>query len=554
MDIERLKSFVMTFRFCLLSMWALVWAWVAGPAGAAEPPAVALPVFEGALAAGAARSHPLPLAEGDFVAGQLDGQGTRLVLLDREGRRVRVLSRGRAEREVFMFIAGADGPYWLDVRAPNASAYRLAITRIAPAAAQRAPEPVIESPALRALGLAGTGASGQAGADTTAFWVEVQRQGAPLVEREGVQPPLKDGERLVTFLWRGAQRNVRLVGGPSNDHDWLQRLPGTDIWFRSYRVPASLRLSYRLAPDVPDIDGPPSERRRALLATAQTDPLNPRSFPARPLDRFNGQSLLELPEAPTSPWLAERPGVPRGTLQGHRLASQHLGNERDIHLYRSAGWRDGAEGQALVVLFDADRYLEDIALPTILDNLVVEGRLPPVAAIFIANPSNETRSAELPPNPRMARFMAEELMPWARTQGLRAAAAQTVIAGASYGGLAAAWMGLRHPEWFGAVYSQSGSFWWAPPGRDEEPEWLTRQFAQAPPVPVRFLLEAGLYETGRNGSPGILDGSRHLRDVLQAKGHAVRYRDFASGHDNAHWRVTIGAALEEILGGASQRR
>jgi len=37
--------------------------------------------------------------------------------------------------------------------------------------------------------------------------------------------------------------------------------------------------------------------------------------------------------------------------------------------------------------------------------------------------------------------------------------------------------------------------------------------------------------------------------VLRAKGYAVIHRELASGHDNAHWRVTIGAALADLLGG-----
>jgi enterochelin esterase family protein len=59
-----------------------------------------------------------------------------------------------------------------------------------------------------------------------------------------------------------------------------------------------------------------------------------------------------------------------------------------------------------------------------------------------------------------------------------------------------------HSELFGKVYSQSGSFWWSPEGKglESESEWLTRRFVEAPAKPVEFLLEAGLFETGRNGA------------------------------------------------------
>lgn len=503
--------------------------------------AAGLPRFTGTLAAQTHREHPVELAPGDFVQGLLSGQGMRLVLLDRDGQRARILAKGRRDEQDFMFVAGDRGPYTLDVRAPVAGSYELQLTRQVPRAAQVAPAVLPDSPRLRALRdtLAG-------GGGTEAFWAEAAAGGGPLVETAGVVPALEKDEVLLTFLWRGAVANVRILGAPSSDHDAMARLGDSDVWYRSYRVPASTRLSYRLAPDVPDFDGTPSQRRRAILATAQRDPLNPRSFPVRPLDRFDGNSVLELPAAPPQAWVEPRPGIAAGTVETLRLASRELGNERDIVLYRPAGWQPGAAGNALVVLFDAENLTNEVPASVILDNLVGSGALPRTAAILVANPSAESRGAELPPNPAFARFLATELMPWARARGVHAEAAKTVIGGASYGGLAAAHAGLRHPELFGNVYSQSGSFWWSP-GR-EEPEWLTREFAGAPAVPVRFLLEAGLYETGRAGSPGILDTTRHLRDVLHARGYQVAYREFAAGHDWYHWRGSLGDGLVELLG------
>lgn len=506
--------------------------------------AAALPRFDGALEARQSRNHPLQLAEGDFVHGRLTGPHMRLVLLDNQGRRARILSKGKREQEEFMFIAGKEGPYTLDVRAPASGAYQLEILRIAPRAAQVAPVPVIASPRLRALA---------AGGDSAAFWREIEqageRTGAPLVEQDNVSPPLAAGERLVTFLWRGARQNVRILGAPSSDHDAMERLGASDVWYRSYRVPASTRLSYRLAPDVPELNADASARRRAILATAQRDPFNARSFPDQPLDRYDGNSVLELAEAPPQAWVEARPGTPAGSVESLRLASALLGNTRDIHLYRPAGYRPGAPGNALLVLFDAEHYLDQVPSATILDNLVAAGALPPTAAILIGNPSAETRAAELPPNPVFAQFLAQELMPWARARGVAADAGKTVIAGASYGGLAAAYAGLTHPELFGKVYSQSGSFWWAP---QEEPEWLTRQFAQAPRVPVEFQLDAGLFETGRNGEVGILGATRHLRDVLNAKGYRVGHREYAAGHDYYHWRGSLADGLIGLIGMARE--
>lgn len=508
---------------------------------AAEP----LPGFAGRLDSQTRRDHLIDTRPGDFVQGRLAGAGMQLVLLDKQGQPVRVLSKGRRDIEEFMFVAGSAGPYRLDVRAPAAGDYRLEITQHTPLSAQMRPADVPDSPRLRALQTTG--------GDTEAFWREIESAGTPLIESAGVTPPLAPHECLVTFLWRGARRGVQLFGGPSADHDELRQLPGTDIWYRSYRLPASTRLAYRLAPDVPELDAPPHLRRRAILATAQRDPFNPASVPDKPVDHYDGYSLLELPAAPAAEWNAPRPGVASGTLETRRLHSHILGNTRDIHLYRPQGWRPGRSGNALIVLFDGESYTQEVPTPAILDNLIADGRLPSTAAVFITNPSNETRSRELPPNQNLTRFLADELMPWARAQGLHATAANTVIAGASYGGLAAAWAGFSHPELFGNVYSQSGSFWWAPDWERADPysrpaEWLTRRFAEAPRRLLRLHLEAGLFELGRDGQAGIRDTTRHLRDVLRARGYPVTHREYAAAHGYEHWRVSLASGLLALIG------
>ena len=54
---------------------------------------------------------------------------------------------------------------------------------------------------------------------------------------------------------------------------------------------------------------------------------------------------------------------------------------------------------------------------------------------------------------------------------------------------------LTHPNLFGKVLSQSGSFWWKPTDYPEH-EWLTRQLAVSPKLPIEFYIEVGLFENG----------------------------------------------------------
>jgi hypothetical protein len=128
---------------------------------------------------------------------------------------------------------------------------------------------------------------------------------------------------------------------------------------------------------------------------------------------------------------------------------------------------------------------------------------------------------------------------------------QTAIVGASRGGLMAGYIALHLPDIFGSVLSQSGSFGWKPE-EESEPNWLARQYATHPSFPLRFYLEAGLFETDLMMVDGysinLLASNRHLRDVLQAKGYPIHYREFSGGHSSVIWRGTLADGLIALLG------
>lgn len=502
----------------------------------------AAPVLDanGTLTTGATHAHRLALHRGDYVAGMLEAQADApsLWLDDPQGRPSRrLLEAGRPGD--FLFVADNDGTYALRARADQGpTRYRLRIERVLPASQQRTVEAPLRSPRLRALR-----AQLQAGGDTQAFWEQVAREGTPLIEQV-------DGAMLATFLWRGARSNVRLFAAPTGDMEELQRLDGSDVWYGSYAIPADTRMSYQLAPDVPQLPEGGRAARRAVLATLRRDPLNPRFWPADAPDDFARESILELPGAPAQ--RAVQPAShPAGRIERLRLASARLGNTRGIDLYRSPRYRAGDPRNALLVVFDGRDYQDAIPTPLILDNLRAEGAIPPVLAVFVANPDAEARARELPCNPAFGDFLADELLPFVEARaGTLPPAARTVLAGASYGGLASACVALQHPQRFGNVLSQSGSFWWAPDAArgqpQEEPEWLTRRYADAPRQPIRFWLEAGRFETG-HGQSGILETNRHLRDVLRAKGYAVAHREFSGGHDWYHWRGALADGIAALL-------
>lgn len=491
---------------------------------------------------GAAQQVQLQVPAGAVVQLRFAGAGLHLDLRDAQGQHIRRLAEnGRGVQTALWRTQGAEHEQlWVVPAEKNFAAAPFTLQVLNTWQTQGAEQPRLDDtpmgPQLKKMQQAL--AQGQS---TEAFWQQVQQQGTPLVE------PWDDGQLLVTFVWRDqGNHNVRLFGSPSGEHNPLRKLGGSDIWWTSAVMDRRARLSYALAPDVPKVANP-AQQRRMILATLQRDPFNPQTFPAhlatRAVDQYQGRSVLQLPQAPKQPWVQARSHVQPGTLTRHVMHSKVLDNDRDVWTYVPKG----AAPQNLLVLFDAHAFVHDVPTPRILDNLMADGLLPSTGAVIIGNASPEARGQELPPNPKFAQFMAGELMPWVREQGLGQMARHTVVAGSSYGGLASSYLGLMHPELFGNVLSMSGSYWWTPQG--EPAGWMQRAWQILPsPMPhVQFYIDAGRFETGRAGRDGILETSRELGDILRARGLPVTQREWVSGHGYAQWQASLGCGLVALL-------
>ncbi|MEG0053440.1 MAG: alpha/beta hydrolase-fold protein [Comamonas sp.] len=406
------------------------------------------------------------------------------------------------------------------------------------------------------------------------FWRTIGTHGTPLLE-----PLPQPQEALVTFLWRApsgtAQQphSVRLEWAMrSSDPFLLQQLPGTDIWQLSLPLPRGLRASYQLVVDPVQYPALPGhsvsrmQRVQTQLLAAQRDTYNPHvwhaGLPTLPLDsvaaRHALRSTLDIPASdplrnqPPSDTLAPL----SGSLQHLRFASTLLGNTRSLSLYLPPGAH--APGSLpLLVLFDREAYLERVQLPQRMESWIGQGQIPPMAMLLVSNPTRDDRARELPPHhPTFGQMLVTELLPSlrARTPALTRQARQMVVAGSSYGGLAAGYLGWAHPETFGNVLSLSGSYWWAPkpaagqtaPHRWSESDWLMQQLAHSPTQPVRWHLGYGLLERGVNGEGGLVDNNRHLRNVLQAKGYTVSTDEFAGGHDYYAWDHALLRGLQAL--------
>ena len=243
-----------------------------------------------------------------------------------------------------------------------------------------------------------------------------------------------------------------------------------------------------------------------------------------------------------------------GEVQQQVLTSKGPVTQRRFWVYTPPGYDARGPDNNLLLVFDGREYREDFPLPRILDALIAEKKLPPTVAVMMDNGTGAERLADLANHEAFAELVASEIIPWVRGKWkVSADPHRATIAGSSAGGLAAAFVALRHPEIFANVLSQSGAFWRGAEGSNEAPfEWVTEQHAANPKRDVRFFLDVGSTESaGAIGgtAPSILEANRRFRDVLTAKGYDVHYYEVPGGrHAVESWRDRLPVGLTWLAG------
>ncbi|HEY8602375.1 MAG TPA: alpha/beta hydrolase-fold protein [Thermomicrobiales bacterium] len=194
----------------------------------------------------------------------------------------------------------------------------------------------------------------------------------------------------------------------------------------------------------------------------------------------------------------ERPGVPKGRLLARSpwRSQVFAGTIRDWSVYLPAK----TDGPAAVMVFqDGVRFYQEF-VPTVFDNLIADGDMPPTVGIFLnpgvfADTTVSNRSFEYDTlSDQYVRFLLEEILPEvSREVPLREDAAGRAICGMSSGGICAFTAAWQRPDQFHKVLSHIGSFTNIASGptlRDGGHNYpaLIRKM---PPKPLRVALQDG---------------------------------------------------------------
>jgi len=343
----------------------------------------------------------------------------------------------------------------------------------------------------------------------------------PLLEKAKERGnPVIEGKQ-VTFIWRGksAPRLIDDLHGWEDNPQKMTRIE-KELWGYSMELPADAYLEYSFFE--------PRSKQRI------EDPLNWNTV-------YNGlgndNHFFYMPEhSPTA--LAEvRKNIPRGKVTQHVVETWMLADDgqRDVYLYRP----HVKEPVPLLIVYDGVDYLERAKLNVIVDNLIHEKRIQPIAMAFLQN-GGDHRGVEYACSDATVMWLDNIILPLARKHlnllDIKTQRGAYGVIGASFGGLMSVYTGLRMPEIFGKVISQSGVF-----------ESEGRDFAAVDLIHARQSREIKLWmDVGRFDS--LLDDNRRLQPILQESGYNVAYREFSGGHNYTCWQNEASIALEEMFG------
>jgi len=329
--------------------------------------------------------------------------------------------------------------------------------------------------------------------------------------------PVIDSE-TVTFLWQGKTAPDLM----DDFHNWdeapqTMKRSGSELWSYSMSLAPDAYVEYAFL----------DPKTHQLLP----DPLNPNRI-WNGINAYN--SYFYMPHSGPTPLMQSSKGVTRGTVTRHLVPTkEYVANaNRIVYLYQPPVKKP----VPLLVVYDGPDYLKHGKLNIIVDNLIASQRVRPFAMAMVQN-GGRARTLEYSCSEAVLEFVFDCVIPLAQEYLILTPPGGEPygVLGASLGGLMAMYTGMRLPQVFGKVLSQSGAFILS------EHEFVVIDLVRYAPRPeIDIWMNAGRYEK-------LLDENRQMYSLLKEQKYKVKYHEYPGGHNYTSWRNDIWRGLEALF-------
>ena len=335
----------------------------------------------------------------------------------------------------------------------------------------------------------------------------------------------------VAFLYFGKANSVTWMGDfngwgyDKNFQNKGKKISGTAIWMLKTAFPKNARLDYKIVVDEKNWILDPANLHQQWSGVGGGSP----------------NSELRMPEWKEATELQIKSDSPKGSVKADILFnSKILGYQTMYSIYLPHGFEKLGKLPVIYVT-DGYEYLHPQLgnMTTVLDNLIAEKKIKPIAAVFIdhrepVNRANNRRMQELAMNQNYLDFFTKELLPETEKKyPVSTHASERGIMGTSMGGLTATFFAFTRPDVFGLVGIQSPAFW-------TKPQIYQLCTNTAKPT-IKISMTSGVInDTSKE--------SRKMKDVLEANSCVYHYREVNEGHSWGNWRNLIDDVLIDLYG------
>lgn len=199
----------------------------------------------------------------------------------------------------------------------------------------------------------------------------------------------------------------------------------------------------------------------------------------------------------------------------------------------------------LAVFLDGELYLHDMDCLPVIRECMTAGGVPSMSCVFVSGQDSASRQEDYMCNADYSRFIAEDVVAWAKQHDERIGGRAHLLCGVSLSGLAAAYTVMHHPDAFSSGLCQSGSFW-----------WLVDNAISFPSTSARFWLSVGTEETETGvHHPATrffqrvsqIEGVETAARTFESRGGTVHYNLYSGGHAFPPWREELATALRWLV-------
>ncbi|OGN93165.1 MAG: hypothetical protein A2Y88_13015 [Chloroflexi bacterium RBG_13_48_10] len=336
------------------------------------------------------------------------------------------------------------------------------------------------------------------------------------------QTPLIDGN-TATFIWQG-KKSPYLVGdftGWDAGNPIKMNATGPGVWTYQLSLPPDAYIEYGFIMGEESLEDPNNSR-----------------LTSNGMGSYN--NYFNMPDYKPTKLTQKTANIPHGSMTSYRISTEYLltSKNRTIQLYQPPV----KEPVSLVVVWDGHDYHRRVHLNYIVDNLIAERRIRPLALAFVNNGGQQSRMVEYACSEATLVFLMTEVIPLASRYlnliDINSTPGAYGVVGASMGGLMALYTASRIPQVFGNVLCQSGAYSWA--GFDMV---VFDLLGQGETRPLKIWMDVGIYDI-----PSLLVSNRRMNSMLSERGYQLIYREYNAGHNYPAWRDDIWRALEYLYG------